>query len=152
MRRADIVIGSLGFVVGAAFVYLSLQLPLIGNRGVPGPGMFPLIVAVAIGLSGTLIVIHRLARPELDYGDAPVLERARFLRVATLVAIVAGYFAAFASLGFVLASVLLMGVVILGFERQFGWAGCIAVVAIPAAMYFVFVMVFQLRLPGGILG
>jgi Na+-transporting NADH:ubiquinone oxidoreductase subunit NqrB len=64
-RIGEIVIGAAMLIAAVFFVWQSTLLPF-GNVGLPGPGFFPVVLGIALGLFALAIVIRsaREERPE----------------------------------------------------------------------------------------
>ncbi|MGP4017720.1 tripartite tricarboxylate transporter TctB family protein [Saccharopolyspora sp. 5N708] len=116
-------------------------------RGIPGPGLFPVLVAVATlafsaALAGTALVSKNGAESEPVAWRRPAFGCAALLGCSLLMSLV----------GFVAAMVLLVGLLLLGMERRRDRVSIISVVAVPVAFYVLFAVLLDVRLPDGPFG
>lgn len=151
MRRIDIAAG-VTFILSAVLVLTrSLRLNFYAE-GVPGPGFFPSVLAIALAVAGVLLVITRLRRPEGAFGDFTRPSRMRAQRslglwIAILVAaLLVGV------VGFLVAMVFLVAVLLIGIERRRGLATIATIVVTPALAYLLFAELLQVPLPAGLFG
>lgn len=152
MRRIDAAIGAFFILFGAFGISQSLQLPLFQRGGIPGPGMFPLVLSVTLVVLGGLLVATRLrARPEeypaFDAPSGTELSRVVAAMVAMTFSVIllpiAGYF---------LSSVLLVAILLFGIERLWNWKSLVTTLALPTIFFVIFVVLLRVRLPAGIFG
>jgi len=149
MKRIDILIG-IGCVVFASVALdQSLALDFFQRSGIPGPGFFPTFLAIAIGAIGLMLVVSRLVGDAARFGEFSAPSPTELGRaLAVWLALV---FAAFAlqSVGFVVTSVVLIAVLLLGVERLRTRGALLTVILLPVACYAIFVLLLQVRLPAG---
>jgi putative tricarboxylic transport membrane protein len=152
VRRVDIGIGVFLILFGLFAVTQSLGLPLFQRGGVPGAGMFPLVLSITLVVIGVLLVVTRLrARGDADMPfQAPSrTEGGRAgaamvgLGVSILLLPIAGYF---------VSSVALVAFLLFGIERLRTWQAVVTTVALPAAFFLIFVVLLRVRLPSGFFG
>ncbi|WP_413723991.1 tripartite tricarboxylate transporter TctB family protein [Sodalis sp. RH16] len=167
MRRADVAFGSVVAIVAAAVLIMAWQMPFYLNN-VPGPGFLPRIIAFVLLILGVILVAQSL-RPSIPevraigvvnpietktHGKPDPKEIAPHFFPKKTVAVFIGYVVAvplFASIGFVLTGVLLMAYLLLYVEKRRSVASYIALVAVPIAIYLLFVQVLSIELPTGLL-
>jgi putative tricarboxylic transport membrane protein len=116
-------------------------------RGVPGPGLFPFLVATATlvfsaALAGATFVSQRRAASEQVEWRRPAFLWAALLGCSLLMPVI----------GFVAAMVLLVGLLLLGMERRRDRASIVSVVAVPVVFYVLFAVLLDVRLPAGPFG
>lgn len=121
-------------------------------RGVPGPGLFPFLVAVttlvfSAALAGTTLLARRAATPDDEVAAETGWRRPAFLWVALL-----GCSLLMPVVGFVAAMVLLVGLLLLGMERRRDRVSIVSVVAVPVAFFVLFAVLLDVRLPAGVFG
>ena len=151
MRKVDIVSGVIFIACGALVLTRSLPLNFYAE-GVPGPGFFPTLLAIALAITGGLLLVTRLRRPEAALGDFELpsgtqSRRSLGLWVAILVAVLA-----VDVVGFLVAMVLLVAVLMLGIERRRGPAAIATIVLTPVLAYLLFAQLLQVPLPAGLFG
>ena len=148
MRPIDIGVG-LFFIAFAGLVLTqSLQLELY-TRGIPGPGFFPTLLAVAIAGLGALLVVSRLRGPEAEFGAFTMPSRPELGRALTVWFAIVVASAVINLVGFVATSTLLIAVLLLGVERLRTLKAVLTVVLIPVFLYAVFGLLLRVRLPTG---
>ena len=149
MRRIDIGVGVFFFLLGAFGLTQSLQLELIQRGGIPGPGMFPVVLSIALIVLGGLVVITRVRGTPEDFPafeslSSDELRRVGIVMVGLTVSVVllpiAGYF---------LSTLALVAFLLFGVERLRSWGALLTVLAMPAIFYLLFVVLLRVRLPGG---
>jgi putative tricarboxylic transport membrane protein len=151
VRKIDIAAGVI-FILSGVFI-LTQSLPLnFYAEGVPGPGFFPTLLAIAMAVIGALLVLTRLGRPEGAFGDFTLPSRTHARRslglwVAILVAVVL-----VDVVGFLVAMVFLVAVALIGIERRRGLAAIATIVLAPALAYLLFAQLLQVSLPAGVFG
>lgn len=142
--RGEHVFGATLIGIGVFALYARTGLPL-GNLREPGAGFFPVVVAVALILFAALALISRT--PEADKSEA---EPGSFVRVSILTAMIAAYAWLLPTVGFILCTVVLLGVVLRGLG-EVGWPSTIICAAGGAAgCYFLFTRL-GMPLPSGLL-
>jgi hypothetical protein len=114
------------------------------------PTFFPRLAMVLLGITALGVIVSAPARRE----QVPLLamERQDWIRVGSIIVLVAVYFAALKFVGFVLASAAFMAVVPLALGyRRWGVVLCVAVIA-PLAIALAFRYGLKVLLPAGVLG
>ncbi len=170
-------------LVAAAFTVLAAVFLVEGrdlafeSRGIPGPGLFPLLLSAGIlGFSALLALLAlRLRRRDartpstVEPGAAALtptaladesglaagaeddeprsLQRAMGLWLLILVVCIS-----LPVIGFLPAMLLLTGVLMLAMERRHDLTSLVSAVAVPVAFYFLFATLLDVRLPTGPFG
>ncbi len=143
--RGESVFGAALIGVGLFALYARTGLPF-GNLREPGAGFFPVVVAVALILFATFALTSRT----LD-ADKSQVESASVVRVSILTVMIAAYAWLLPSVGFVLCTTALLGLMLraLGDVR---WQSTVVCAAGGAAgSYFLFTRL-GMPLPAGVLG
>lgn len=160
MTRTTGVEGLVWIGGGGLMVYSALQLPLGDPRrafNLPGPGWFPLVLGGALAVLGVLLLVKAAlerrraadtASPQLAVGRAGFwIDRKTGSVVASLVA----YAVLFEPLGFLLATLLFLALVIGGFS-SYTWRTSLAVAAgVSLGAWLVFDVWLRAQLPRGLL-
>jgi putative tricarboxylic transport membrane protein len=151
VRKVDIAAGAIFIVCGVLVLTQSLPLNFYAE-GVPGPGFFPTLLAIALGATGGLLLFTRLRRPEAALGDFALPTRMQAGRslgmwIAILVAVLA-----VDVVGFLVAMVLLVAALMLGIERRRSLAAIATIVLTPLLAYLLFAQLLQVPLPAGLFG
>ncbi|MGH2775729.1 MAG: tripartite tricarboxylate transporter TctB family protein [Actinomycetota bacterium] len=150
LQQVDIGIGAIVVALALFVLVQSLQLDFYLD-GIPGPGFFPTLLAVALGLAGVaLAVTSFIGRKESEEFEAP--SRAQLMRSLSVWLAVAGSVLLVPIAGFLLSMLALAAVLILGLERKRTLAGIAAVILIPLLAYLVFSVLLGVSLPTGVFG
>ena len=147
---AQAALGMAATVLGVVSLIDASGLPMFGKHGVPGPGMFPTALSVAVlGLGLALVVVSIVRR--IRQGRAPAgqmaglvaeLRRAGSVWIGLTASIpLMGLF------GFVPATILLIAYLVLVIERIRGLKAVLVIVAVPVLAYVLFVLVLGVELP-----
>jgi hypothetical protein len=151
VRRLDIGIGAFFVLLGVVATTQSLQLDLYQRGGIPGPGMFPLVLSVALVVLGVLVIITRI-RGKLD--DFPPFEKPSGDELRRVLTVMAGLLVSVVLLpvvGYFLSSLALVTFLLFVVERLRSWRAVVTAVALPTVFYLVFVVLLHVRLPAGFL-
>jgi putative tricarboxylic transport membrane protein len=140
-------------VAGAAVVAIALGAAVLALRfpaakgAVPGPAMFPLLIAglwaalgvalLAIGLRGTWPAVKEAARPH---------------RALALLALTFAYTAVMPKLGFIATSALFLTLAVRLLGYQHGWRAGALGLSVAFVVYGLFARVMNVPLPAGWLG
>lgn len=148
MRPIDIGIG-LFFVVFAALVLTQSLGFEFYSRGIPGPGFFPTLLALGIGIVGVLLVVSRLRGVDLEFGTFARPSRTELGRAMTVWLAIVIASAVIDLVGFLVTSAVLIALLLLGVERLRTWRAIMTVFLIPVVLYAVFALLLRVRLPTG---
>lgn len=150
MRKVDIATGVFSIALGVFGITQSLELELFqGRRGIAGPGMFPLILSIALTACGALLIASRLRGDPDRFGELDAPTRPQLTRVVAVMLAVAVSIALLPFAGYFLSSLALVAGLLFGVERLRTWRAALTTIALPAFFYFVFVVLLSVRLPGG---
>lgn len=147
-QKVDIGIGVVIAAFGAYALLRALELSFY-EEGVPGPGFFPAVLALLLILGGLGLCVTRLMAPDEESKDfdLPSTEEARRslgLWVALLLAILLVNV-----IGFLLAMIVLVAVLLLGIDRRRGIATFITIILVPVLVYLLFATLLKVPLPAG---
>jgi hypothetical protein len=136
-------------VVSAIYLTQALRMPL-GAAARPGPGFYPVAVgafACGVALVITAIAFRRSARGEAL--EAPEAAAADRQHVWLAVAILAGFCLLLPWIGYPLAALLFVGVLLR--ELGAGWRGALLAALISAeGSYYLFAILLGVTLPRGL--
>jgi hypothetical protein len=143
------VTGGVVALVGLLALLQALSLDFVGANGEPGPGLFPallsgLLIVLGLALSASYLIgarRHEEHMEQLDL-DRTGMGRATVIWVCFLVMVVLLPF-----IGFLPATLLLVGVLVLVVERQRSVKALAAVLVLPVATYLVFAVALEVPLP-----
>lgn len=148
MRTVDIAIGIFFVAFAGVVLTQSVQLEYY-DRGIPGPGFFPILLACALALTGLLLVVSRLRGADADFGVFEGPSRSELRRALTVWLAIAIATAVMNLVGFLLTTGVLVAVLLLGVERLRTWTAVLTVILIPVVFYTVFAVLLKVRLPVG---
>ena len=129
--------------IGLMALYSAISLP-VGNLREPGAGFFPIVVAVALILFAALTINRKTSDAEQKSDPSAVA------RVWILTAMLAAYGWLLPSVGFVLCTIALLGLLLRGFEVDWP-ATIIGAGGGAVGCYFLFTRL-GMPLPSGLLG
>lgn len=141
-------VGSIGLLFGAAYLGTSFRLPF-GQLDQPGAAVFPVIVGIMFVLVSLATVWEGLQMDRAQRVDLPTgSDLGRLLRMFGLLI---AYFFALPWIGHVIATTLFC-IFLIRLLSDINWLRVLTYsVAISAALYVVFVLVFNVPVPRGIL-
>ncbi len=145
--RANIIGASVGIALGIAISVAGITYGLVA-RGMPGPGLFPLVLGVALTVLSVIWLVdprqRELTTADEDFAVADT--RARRLIAVTLIASV-GFVLLLNPIGYQLAMLVFVGV-LLKLVSQRGWISTVVIsVAFAFGSYMLFVLVLGVPLP-----
>jgi putative tricarboxylic transport membrane protein len=150
-HQVDVGIGAIVVALALFVLAQSLQLDFY-VEGIPGPGFFPTLLAIALGLTGMILAVVSFVRAKTSSEpfDAPTrnqVMRSLGVWLAVLASVLLVPIA-----GFVLAMLALAAVLILGLEGQRTIKGVAGVIVIPVGAYLLFSGLLGVQLPAGVFG
>jgi putative tricarboxylic transport membrane protein len=150
-KEADTLSGAILVIFGVFMLFQSLQLSFY-IEGIPGPGFFPALLAIAlVGLGGWLVVTRLLAaRDSEDEFQMPSRRQAG--RSLSLWVVVLAAALLVGPLGFPLAMLLLVGVILFVIEGRRGLGSVLTTILIPLLSWLLFAELLQVPLPAGPFG
>ncbi len=151
LREADILSGAILAVLGVFVLVQSLQMTFY-NENEPGPGFFPVLLAIALIVLGGCLVVTRLRAPRdaADDFEMPTGQQAK--RSLSLWAALLGAALLVGSLGFLLTMFLLVAVILFVIEGRRGLGSVLTTITVPVLAWLLFGQLLQVRLPTGPLG
>ena len=173
----DVIVAVAFAALASVFLYEGRGLPF-ESRGIPGPGLFPFLLAVAILCFSASLLVSALRRPRraparVEPGAADLTPTAggdetgladedhdgaegggerSLVRPLGLWLLVLAVSVALPVLGFVPAMIVLTLGLTLGLERRFDPKSLAIAVAIPVLFYLLFATLLEVRLPTGLFG
>jgi Tripartite tricarboxylate transporter TctB family len=147
---AQAILGVVAAGFGAVALIDASGLPMFGKHGVPGPGMFPTALSVAVVALGLALAVVSVVR-RIRNGRAPAgqLKGAgtEFLRAGSVWVGLTASIPLMGLIGFVPATILLIAYLVLLIERVRGLKTVMVIVAVPVIAYALFVFVLGVELP-----
>lgn len=150
-HQVDVGIGAIVVAI-ALFVFVQSQQLDFYIEGIPGPGFFPTLLAIALGLSGLILAVASFVRAKSSSEPFEAPTRNQVKRSLGVWLAVLGSVLLVPIAGFVLAMLALAAVLILGLEGQRTIKGVAGVIIIPVGAYLLFSGLLGVPLPAGVFG
>lgn len=142
--KADLVAAIVLLALGAGFLVAIAPLDL-GQSDMPGPGMFPAILATSLVLVSLAMIWQCLRRRAQAADDVPLGHTYSMIAALTLLAVTV----TFERIGFPLASFAMLAILTRTFARS-GWLATLLFAGLTsAASFLIFTRVFAVALPVG---
>lgn len=141
---SDRIFGGIGLALAAFFVWGATQIELSFISDPVGPRVFPIIIAMVLGLASLVILVRPDAAPAWPAAG-------RLLEIAMAAAVMVAYALALAEIGFVIATAVAAAFLTWRLGTRPIWAvvaGCLTALGI----YVVFHLILGLSLARGPLG
>ncbi len=152
MKKYNIGISVVLILLSALMIRSSLQSGAAVQGTAMGPGVWPMILSVAMILLSVILIIQTLVRPRPEGEEKPIDFRSPGMkRIYILIGLLALFCLLLKLFGFYIAIIYLIPSVmfLLGERRPLVLIGLTA--GIVVFIFIVFVMLLQLKMPGGIL-
>jgi putative tricarboxylic transport membrane protein len=150
-HQVDTGIGVIVVALALFVLMQSLQLNFYVD-GIPGPGFFPTLLAIALGLTGLILTVVSFVRAKTSSEPFEAPTRSQVMRSLSVWLAVVGSVLLVPVGGFVLAMLALSAFLILGLERQRTIKGVAGVIIIPLGAYLLFSGLLGVPLPAGVFG
>jgi putative tricarboxylic transport membrane protein len=149
VRLVHIATGGVVALVGVLALLQALSLDFVGANGEPGPGLFPallsgLLIVLGLALCASYLIGARRHEEHMEQLD---LDRAGMSRAAVIWACFLVMVVLLPLVGFLPATLLLVGVLVVVVERQRSVKALAAVLVLPVATYLVFAVALEVPLP-----
>jgi putative tricarboxylic transport membrane protein len=123
---------------GLFWIWIGTGYTMIGRNGGPGAGVLP----TALGVIIVGLALASFFRPEVDRIKLPQLGR-----ILLILGALAGYALLLNPLGYIIATALLMGALLMSFAERKAWWQPVAAIGIAVGTYAVFHSLLQMPLP-----
>ena len=127
---------------GLFWAWMATGYAMQTRDGNPGPGLLPL----ALGVSIAVLAAVNFLRPDVRHLELP-----QFRRILLILGALVGYALLLELVGYVVATALLLGFLLIVLGERFRWWQPVAAVGVSLATYYVFRIVLGLPLPPGLL-
>ncbi len=152
MRRSDLISGSLTILAGLLmiFVVVPVQINSSSDYGLD-PAFFPLLLLWLVVVMGALLVASRIPQSADSPDSEPVLDRWNWLFIVGASAFLLVGFVAIEWLGFVVAGVIMVALLMFVIElRRLNWFEVIGVSLLsPFVISYLLYHLFSVQLPAG---
>jgi hypothetical protein len=149
LRKVDIATGVFFILFGVFGITQSLGLDLFSRGARLGPGMYPLLLSIAMTGLGALLVASRIRGETQQFGEFQVPTGGELTRVVAVMVAVTVSIALLPFTGYFLSTLTLVAALLFGVERLRTWRALVTTLALPAIFFFIFVVLLRVRLPGG---
>jgi len=150
-HQVDVAVGAIVVALALFVLVQSLQLNFY-IEGIPGPGFFPTLLAIALGLTGVILAAVSFVRAKTSSEPFPAPSSSQVKRSMSVWLAVVASVLLVSMVGFLLAMLALAAFLILGLERQRTLAGVAGVIIIPLGAYLLFSVLLGVPLPAGVFG
>lgn len=149
-KRYDLIGGLFWLLCSALIIIGSLHLPL-GMVANPGPGFVPLVVGILLGIISFAISIDSIIQRASER-RVFLVDKKQWPKIVTTVLLILIYTIAFAHLGFLLSTMLLMFFLFKAIGSMSRRASLVGAILTSAFFYLVFKVWLKVQFPGGFLG
>ncbi len=147
MARRDIVAALGLLIVGICYAFMTANLSDRNLPNTPGPAFFPWLITIGLLILAAALLIRGLT--VLGRRTSPAVPRTHpILGLITLISFVA-YLVLMPVLGFLVASVPFFAALMILFGGRSRLNVALAAIAVPTAIYLLFLHGFQIHLPNG---
>ena len=126
------------FLFGVFWAWVGSSYPMASRDGGPGAGVLP----TALGVIIAALALASFFRPEVERIELPQLGR-----ILVILGGLAGYALLLNPLGYVIATALLLGVLLIAFADRKQWWQPVAAIAISFGTYAIFRLILSVPLP-----
>lgn len=149
MKKANFVVSGIFAAFALAIIIIAKGYPP-SNHGVPGPGMFPIIIAVLILVSALVLFIKTLKMPvtsdtEIDLKSRSILNV--YISMGGLIL----YTALLPTIGFVTSTSVMLSLYIKWFSHRPWWKTILIAVLFTLGIYLLFGTVLNVPMRFGII-
>ncbi|MDT4762781.1 tripartite tricarboxylate transporter TctB family protein [Sphaerochaeta sp. PS] len=148
MRKANFIVSGVFTAFALLIIALSLTFPP-SNHGVPGPGIFPFIIAALIIISAVALLITTLiAGPKLD--SKIDLRSKNIINVYITMAGLVVYTVLLPMVGFITTTTVMLYLYIRWFSKRSWWKCAVISLLFTLAIYFLFGLVLNVPMRFGL--
>ena len=126
------------FLFGVFWAWVGMRYPMVSRDGGPGAGVLP----TALGVIIAALALASFFRPDVDRIALPQIGR-----ILVILAALVGYALLLDPLGYVIATALLLGVLLMAFAEKKHWWQPVAAIAISFGTYAIFRLFLTVPLP-----
>ena len=126
------------FLFGVFWAWVGMRYPMVSRDGGPGAGVLP----TALGVIIAALALASFFRPDVDRIALPQIGR-----ILVILAALIGYALLLDPLGYVIATALLLGVLLMAFAEKKHWWQPVAAIAISFGTYAIFRLFLTVPLP-----
>lgn len=149
MKKANFIVSGVFAVFAIIIIAISLGYPP-SNHGVPGPGMFPIIIACLILLSALILVIQTLRMPK-ERDTSIDLKSKNVLNVYITMAGLVVYVVLLPLVGFIVTTSIMLLLYIKWFSKRSWWKCILISVLFTVGIFMLFGSVLNVPMRFGLL-
>ena len=151
MKKMNLIFAGICAAIGVFLIVLASGYPTAADygTGVPGPGLWPIVVSAFMLAMAALLVFKTIKMPAEKNVDVPMWNEGT-KRVYITMGILFAYVAVLEFLGFIIATTVMEAIFIQWFAKKKPWITAIIAVAVTLVIYAVFQYV--LNVPVGSFG
>ena len=151
MKKMNLIFAGICAAIGVLLIVLASGYPTAADygTGVPGPGLWPIVISAFMLAMAALLVIKSLKMPAEKNVDIPMWNEGT-KRVYITMGILFGYVAVLEFLGFIIATTIMEAVFLHWFAKKKPWITAVMALVITLVIYVVFQ--FVLNVPVGSFG
>ena len=151
MKKMNLIFAAICAAIGALLIALAAGYPTAADygTGVPGPGLWPIVISAVMLAMAVLLVIKSVKMPAEKNTAVPMWNEGT-KRVYITMGILFAYVAVLEFLGFIIATTIMEAIFIQWFAKKKPWVTVIIALVVTLVIYVVFQYV--LNVPVGSFG
>ena len=151
MKKMNLIFAAICAAIGALLIALAAGYPTAADygTGVPGPGLWPIVISAVMLAMAALLVIKSIKMPAEKNTDVPMWNEGT-KRVYITMGILFAYVAVLEFLGFIISTTVMEAIFIQWFAKKKPWITVLLAVVVTLVIYVVFQYV--LNVPVGSFG
>ena len=161
MKKGNFFLGGIIIAISAYVIVVASGYPKAASygTGVPGPGLWPIVVAAIMGFCGLLLILKTALKEKTDSRKSETeksseekvnLWSPETRRVYITMGILLVYCIILRPLGFIIPTIFMMGVFVQWFYRKQIWRTVIISVVSTMVVYFIFKLVLNVPMDFGL--
>ena len=151
MKKMNLIFAAICAAIGALLIALAAGYPTAADygTGVPGPGLWPIVISAVMLAMAALLVIKSVKMPAEKNTSVPMWNEGT-KRVYITMGILFAYVAVLEFLGFIIATTVMEAIFLHWFAKKKPWITAVLALVITLVIYVVFQYV--LNVPVGSFG
>ena len=151
MKKMNLIFAAICAAIGVLLIVLAAGYPTAADygTGVPGPGLWPIVVSALMLAMAALLTIKSIRMPAEQNTEVPMWNEGT-KRVYITMGILVAYVAVLQFLGFIIATTIMEAIFLQWFAKKKPWITAVLALVITLVIYVVFQYV--LNVPVGSFG
>ncbi len=151
MKRVDQISSAIILIIAAIYLFEASKLPIWKGTTL-GPGLFPLILGMAMVAVHTLLFFKATAsKGNISVPEDMVPPRTGVITLILIIGSLVAYTLLLEFLGFILSTFAFLAVLFIALEPTKKWKSFALAGAVVAVIYALFVLVLRMQVPRGLL-